>query len=128
MNKERSSFFDITRTESMKKALGKYLKKSGVGWMLKHREIVDVWNKSVGEDIARLTQVTGFKGGVLHVDIFSAALKAEFEQFGSDTLVRTLRRTMGTELIRQVRFHLSAPPEELLPPDRDDDGEEKEEF
>lgn len=128
MKKSRPSFFDITRTEPMEKALGRYLKKSGVGWMLKHREIVAIWNKSVGEDISRLTQVTGFRGGVLHVDIFSAALKAEFEQFGSDTLVRTLRREMGNEVVRQVRFHLSAPPEEILPPDRDESGEDKEEY
>lgn len=103
-------YFDVTRTEPLGDGLKRYLKKSGVGWMLNHADIVESWTQLVGEGIARQTRVRGFRAGTLHVDIFSPVLKAEIEQFQADSLVSILQEANPTLGIRRVRLHLAERP------------------
>jgi predicted nucleic acid-binding Zn ribbon protein len=105
-------FFDVNRIETMRAALKRYLKESGVGWMLKHRDVVAIWNEAAGEAIGAETRVRSLRGGALHVEVFSPALKAELEQFGRETILRVMQERLPEGGIRRLRFHLAERPAE----------------
>jgi len=106
----RTNYYDLKRTETLKDPLKRFLKTSGVGWMLKHQDLVAFWAEAAGDAIAADTRVRGLRGGVLHVDVYSPARKAELEQFGGATLVRVLSEHMPAASIRSIRFHLAERP------------------
>lgn len=100
-------FFDVDRIESLKTALNRYMKNSGLGWMLKHSEIVSIWNNAVGEEIAENTKVRGFRNGTLSVDVYSPALKSELEQFYKESIVETIKSSSPETQIRKIKFNLA---------------------
>lgn len=106
----RDDYYDVRRLEALKEPLKQYLKETGVGWMLKHRDLVELWIAAAGPDIAADTRVRGFRAGVLHVEVYSPARKAELEQFGGATLVRALGEAMPDVPLRRIRFHLAERP------------------
>ncbi|MHC4883691.1 MAG: DciA family protein [Planctomycetota bacterium] len=102
-----AKYYDVTRIEPLKKLVKRYLKTSGVGWMLNHRDIVMLWNETVGDEIAAQTRVRSVRNGVLHIDIESSALKLELEQFYAPQLVETMRGADPNLSLQSIRFHLT---------------------
>lgn len=49
------------------------------------------WKNTVGEDMAKETEVYSFKGGVLTIAVFSSALLQEIRQFHKEAIARDLR-------------------------------------
>ena len=107
-NKKENGFFDIERTEDLSSVLKRFLKSTGIGWMLKHKEIVKVWNEVTGEEISSQTKVMGYRNGILQIDVFSPVLKSELEQFYKDSLVKSIKSVFPESGIRSIRFRLSS--------------------
>jgi predicted nucleic acid-binding Zn ribbon protein len=100
-------YYDINRIEPLEKLVKRFLKSSGVGWMLNHRDIVMLWNETVGDDIAAQTRVRSIRNGVLHVDIESSTLRLELEQFYSAQLVESMRNSSPNLTLRSIKYHLT---------------------
>lgn len=96
----------------MQSALKEYLRRSGVGWMLDHEELILGWTSVVGEAIASQTRVTAFRDGVLQIAVYSNTLKVELEQFAKQELLRHLREVLQDVRIRDLRFQLRTRPSE----------------
>jgi predicted nucleic acid-binding Zn ribbon protein len=112
MSRGPCRFFNTGRTESLSDPLKRFLKKSGVGWMIRHADVVTHWAETVGPEIADKTRVRGLRAGVLTVDVEGAALKSELEQFYSETILKALK-TGPVKAVSEIRFRLWQPdPEE----------------
>jgi predicted nucleic acid-binding Zn ribbon protein len=107
-NKNKSKYFDIERTEDLSSVLKRFLKSTGIGWMLKHKDVISVWNEVTGEEISSQTKVKGYRNGVLQVDVFSPVLKSELEQFYKDSLVDSIKSASPELGIRSIKFRLSS--------------------
>lgn len=65
-----------------------------------------VWAQLVGEATARRTRVAAVEGGVLVVEVSSAALKHHLKTFGSDDLLERLHERLPDLRIRTVRYRV----------------------
>ena len=63
----------------------------------------DAWQRAVGEEIAAVSRPGRFRGGVLTVEVDSAPLAAELEQFARDHLLEALERE-GLVGLCELRF------------------------
>lgn len=100
--------WDESRTSLLKDALKMYLKESGVGWMLSHRDLVDIWVRCVGEEIGEQTRPSGWRNGTLTIDVFSPTLRSELEGFFSESLLSAIQ-TEAPELgIRKIKFRITS--------------------
>ncbi|MFH0910536.1 MAG: DUF721 domain-containing protein [Planctomycetota bacterium] len=97
---------DGSRSETLKDALRGFLKASGLGWMMKHREVAVAWNDAVGAEIAGETRVRAFRDGTLYVDVASPVLQAELSQFYEPSLVQALQAGAPKLGVRRIRFRL----------------------
>ncbi len=95
------------RTEPLRGAMKRYLKASGIGWMMRHRDILDAWHQAVGPEVGAHSRVRGLRAGTLHVDVSSPALRTELEQFYADAVLEAIRATEPGRTVRRVRFHLA---------------------
>jgi hypothetical protein len=64
------------------------------------------WKEAVGADRAGSTRVTGLRGGVLTVEVESAALRCELETFYHEDLLDRLRVLAPKSDIRKIVFRL----------------------
>ena len=97
-------------------ALHGFLRSSGLDTMIKHPEMHEVWQRTVGPDIAGHTRLSRFQGGVLEIAVDSSALLADIE-FHRAALLTDLRREIRKPFVASIRF--------VLKPMQDDhDGHE----
>ncbi|MBN1256601.1 MAG: DUF721 domain-containing protein [Planctomycetes bacterium] len=106
----KNRFYDIGRIEGLDSSLKAFLKKSGVGWMLRNQDVIELWQQAAGEEIASKTRIRGCRNGTLHVDVFSPALRAEFEQFSGESLLRALQEIAPEIAVHKIKFHLAEKP------------------
>jgi hypothetical protein len=55
-------------------------------------EVAEIWRRAVGDEIASLSRPGRFRGGVLTVEVDSAPLASELEQFAREHLLEALER------------------------------------
>ena len=106
---DNSGEWDGTRTRDLGAALKGFLKESGVGWMLSHRDIVDAWLTAVGPDNAEKTRIAGWRNGTLTVDVFSPTLKSELEGFYREATLASIKEAAPQIIIRAIKFRLASP-------------------
>lgn len=70
-------------------------------------EIEDIWRQVVGEGIANKSEVSGYKRGVLKVQVDSTPLAAELANFARQTLLEELA-SRGLEGIHDIKFKTAA--------------------
>jgi hypothetical protein len=63
----------------------------------------DAWRDAVGREIAEGTKVKGFKGGVLTIEVASAALAHELGVYHGKALAKRLREQANGSL-QDIRF------------------------
>lgn len=100
-------YFDVNRIESMKDVIKRFMKSSGVGWMINNQEIILLWNSIVGENIAKQTKVRNIRNGVLHIDIESSSLRHELEQFQSKQIIELLKNIRPDLTLVSIKYHLT---------------------
>ena len=77
------------------------LEERATGW----RAVSD-WPALAGERIARRTRATGFRDGILSVEVEGSAWMHELGLLGPE-LVRRVNEHLGAKVVREVRFTLA---------------------
>ena len=94
-------------TVSLGQAVSGFLKESGISAVMKHPEIHEAWQRTVGPDIAAHSRVLGFRRGVLEIAVDSSALMSEI-QFHRAALLQDLRREIRKPFISALSFVVKA--------------------
>jgi hypothetical protein len=102
------------------RAIKTFLKDSGAGWMLKHRDLLAAWYEVSGEEIAENTRVASYRAGRLTVDVFSPALRQELASFHREALLEDLRDRLPGAALRDIRFQLAPRPTNSATKKRDE--------
>jgi predicted nucleic acid-binding Zn ribbon protein len=66
------------------------------------------WREVVGEPVAHKTRVTGLSGGILEVEVASAALKHHLGTFRREEIQAALRDRLGAAAPRGIRFRVGS--------------------
>jgi predicted nucleic acid-binding Zn ribbon protein len=93
--------------EALGTGLKRELKRSGLSWMMKHRELLLVWNEVIGPELGEKTRVTRWRDGVLTVEVDSAPLLQELDGFYKESLLESLRAAAPDLAWRDLRFRLA---------------------
>ena len=117
--------YDGKRVSSMKEALKEYLSESGLGWMMKHQEVVELWQQAAGKEIGEKTRIVSYTNGCLSIEVFSPTLKAEMENYHASELLEAMQAAVPEMRLRKLRFRL-APKEEEKTGSNPGSGEETE--
>ena len=70
----------------------------------RERSIWDIWDKSVGKDVAKHARPKNFRNGVLFVETNHPIWNTEL-QFQSHTIRAKLNENLGSELVKEIHFH-----------------------
>jgi hypothetical protein len=89
-------------TSSIRELISVVLKQHGIGGDPALRRAVAAWREAAGQEFCDQTRVTGFKKGMLHVEVDSAALLQELSVYRKRELVLALRQCEPT--ISDVKF------------------------
>ncbi len=84
------------------KSVGSVLKESRSS-LLEGAAVWRVWDEAVGPQISARAQPLSFQAGLLWVVVQNAAWMQEL-QFQAETLIATLNRSVGREMVREIRF------------------------
>ena len=91
--------------------LGSFLRKSGLRDTVSRIEIVDQWDRLVGEAIARVTRAQGIRGTALIVEVRSSSWLMELNLMKEEILRRVNEGRQGA-LIEKLVFVLAEDPTE----------------
>lgn len=89
------------KEQSIGEILRQYLKLTQIENHVHEEQIAEIWQASLGNDIARETERIHLQGGILYVVLRSPSLKNEIMM--QRTAIRTvLNEKMGAEIIKEV--------------------------
>ncbi|MEY2439520.1 MAG: hypothetical protein QOI34_905 [Verrucomicrobiota bacterium] len=86
--------------------LPKLMEKLGLKERLNETEVIDAWEKIVGEFIAAHSAPVALRDRVLYVRVLQPALHYELEQVSRLEILRKLKQRFGSKMIREVRFRV----------------------
>lgn len=75
----------------------------GLAEKLKQQRVLSLWEKIVGEDIAAVTQVEGFRGEQLTVSVANPTWR-HWLTFQRETIRQNLNREVGGEIVKTIRL------------------------
>jgi predicted nucleic acid-binding Zn ribbon protein len=90
--------------ESIGKILDRWLRTHQVERRLDPESVYQRWKDVVGESIAARTKVIDVIGGLLIVEVDSAALLHELSTYYRHQILESLRRLPGSPNLRDIRF------------------------
>lgn len=67
-------------------------------------EVIELWGRVMGADVARHAEPIALRGGLLLVAVDDAVWAAELARFRRREIVDALNRALGRDDIRDVRF------------------------
>lgn len=91
------------REEEMGLLVRKFLREQGLETPLNEYRVVQLWPQVVGQAIARFTGEIYVRGGILFVQIRSAALRENLSHQRTQ-LCRRLNAEVGAQVLNEVRF------------------------
>jgi predicted nucleic acid-binding Zn ribbon protein len=91
----------------LSEALQQFLRTSGLADKAKHRRIQQVWQRTVGSEIAGQTRILSLRGGVLEVSVESSALLNDL-RFHTEALLHDLRNEIKRPHVSRVSFLLDS--------------------
>jgi hypothetical protein len=84
--------------------IGDLLRSRGLTQRAHPAGLAAAWKQAVGADREPSTRVTGLRGGILTVEVESAALRCELETFYHEDLLDRLRVLAPKSAIRKIVF------------------------
>jgi hypothetical protein len=84
--------------------IGDLLRSRGLTKRAHPAGLAAAWKQAVGADREASTRVTGLRGGILTVEVASAALRCELETFYHEDLLDRLRVLAPKSAIRKIVF------------------------
>jgi len=89
--------------QTLKSAIGEFLKVSRLSGKLAERKIIDGWEKIMGKMIAKHTKEISIRDKKLFLHLDSAPLRQELF-FSRETLIKTLNEEAGAEVVKEIVF------------------------
>ena len=89
--------------QSIKSAIGEFLKSSRLSGKLAEQRVIDGWEKLMGKMIAKHTKQISIQNKKLYLQLDSAPLKQELF-YSREKLIKTLNEEAGEEVIREIVF------------------------
>lgn len=93
-----------SRIESIGPIINRYMKNSGLGAALRHREIHEVWQSAVGPESTH-TRLVGVRGATLEVEVESSALMQDLEM-KRHNLLAALQAEVAKPFVSRIHFRL----------------------
>ena len=75
----------------------------GLAEKLREQRVLSLWEEIVGEDIAAVTQVKGFRWGQLSVSVQNPTWR-HWLTFQRETIRQNLNREVGGEVVKTIRL------------------------
>ena len=89
--------------QSLKDAIGSFLKSSRLSGKLANQKIIDGWEKIMGKMIAKHTKQISIYDKKLFLHLDSAPLKQELF-YSREKIIQMLNEEAGEEVIREIVF------------------------
>ena len=89
--------------QSLKSAIGQFLKVSKLSGKLAEQKVIDGWEKIMGAMIARHTKQISIHDKKLFLQLDSAPLKQELF-YSREKIIKMMNEEAGEEVIREVVF------------------------
>ena len=89
--------------QSLKNAIGDFLKVSRLSGKLAEQKIIDGWEKHMGKTIAKHTKQISISNKKLFLHLDSAPLKQELF-YSREKLIKMLNEEAGEEVIQEIVF------------------------
>jgi len=89
--------------QDLKAALEKALKGANIDKAVKQFSAIDIWPATVGKTIAKNTEATDMRHGVLIVKVSNSTWRQEL-LFKKEEILKKLNNTIGNNLIKDIRF------------------------
>jgi predicted nucleic acid-binding Zn ribbon protein len=93
--------------EPLAEIITRALKEAGIRRPPADSPFEQAWREVAGEDVARHSRVSSFRGGVLTVEVFTAPLREELQVYRCDELLRALRSRLGGAGPDRLLFRLA---------------------
>ena len=87
-------------------ALGKVMKKLGLGERLREEEVLGAWREIVGDFFAKHSSPQRLKEGVLYVHVLQPTVHFELERVWRREILAKLKKRFGGQVVRDMRFRL----------------------
>lgn len=91
---------------TLKNALAKYLKKSGLGNQLKMADVFAAWERAVPDEFKPFARLAGFSRRIATVHVSSSPVLQELSQFHRELIRQAMTRELGGIYVEDVRFIL----------------------
>jgi len=72
----------------------------------RYGRLAQAWENVIGEEISRLTRITGYSNGRLVIEVASSALLQELSGFMKPLLLEKLRTEQGAQDVVSLEFRL----------------------
>lgn len=98
-----------TQPEPLRGVIAEYLSRSGLDRQMEKEAVrlEKIWAEVAGKELAKRTRVVGgLRGGVLRIEVNSAALLAELKGFESERLIGQMREKFKRSHIQRLNFQL----------------------
>lgn len=89
--------------QSLKSAIGEFLKVSQLSGKLAERKVIDSWEKLMGKMIARHTKEITLHSQKLFLRLDSAPLKQEI-LYSREKIINMLNEEAGQEVVQEIVF------------------------
>jgi hypothetical protein len=70
------------------------------------QHLKEIWKQVVDDDVYRSTAITGFKRGILYVNVESSVMIHYLTNFKRNAIVVKMNKTIGTKYIEDIRFKI----------------------
>lgn len=88
---------------SLETAISELVNTLGLAKRLREYDAVSRWNEIVGEQVARVSQATGIKQGVLKVRVNNAPWRNELQLLKRE-VIRKLNDALGEDVVKDIHF------------------------
>jgi len=94
------------RCQATASLLPQIMQKLGLRERLHEVEVMEAWQRVVGEFIAAHSAPVALRSGVLYVRVLQPTLHYELEQVSKSDILRKLKQRFGARVIRDIRFRV----------------------
>ena len=92
--------------EATAELLPKLMQRLGLRERLHENEVIEAWEKVVGEFISAHSAPVALRERILYVRVLQPALHYELEQISKNEILRKLKQRFGSKIIRDIRFRI----------------------
>lgn len=107
MNRINNKLKRTSDPPSLKLALGRYLKGSGLANQLKMADVFAAWERAVPEEFKPFARLAGFKKRIATIHVNSSPVLQELSQFHKESIRKALTRELGGIHVEDVKFVLA---------------------